>query len=83
MKRLVLITTVAFVAFFGFIGKRYYDFAVNSESPFDEVGIELNRYMPGPIQTWGCNRLRERFEGKTLPPWGCQDAADPTHWRKS
>ncbi|MBN8944010.1 MAG: hypothetical protein J0H01_31160 [Rhizobiales bacterium] len=83
MKKLGLILVAFVIGFAGLIGKRYYDWVETSTSPFDEVGIELNRYMPAPIQAWGCNRLRERFEGKTMPPWGCQDAGNPRQWRKA
>ena len=81
VRKIALITVLAVVALAGLVGMRYRAWAVDSESPFDEVGIGLHAYMPGPVQAWGCGQLQKRFDGKTLPPHGCQTLADPRKWR--
>lgn len=75
--QILLIAVIAMVAVVGFCWYRY---AVNTQSPYDEVGIELNSRMPGPINTWACGKLHTTF-GDVLPPYGCQDAADSRQWR--
>lgn len=81
MKKLVPIIAAVLTACVGYIGFSYYDWVSSSESPFDEIGIGLHGYMPGFIQDWGCGKLELRFGGKTLSPYGCGDAADPTKWK--
>jgi hypothetical protein len=63
-----------------YITQGYYRWVVHSTSPIEELGIQLHGYMPKPIQAWGCNRLRERFEGKSYPPYGCRNRASPLKW---
>ena len=60
-------------------GGRWYLYGAHADSPYDEVGIALNGYAPGPLQRWGCHTLQSRFPGQ-LPPHGC---AGPTgrDWR--
>jgi hypothetical protein len=74
---------VIFIIMAALVGQPYYTWVTSAETPFEEVGIELHRYMPAVIQHWGCARLFERFGGKTLPPYGCQDPNDPVKWRDS
>lgn len=45
------------------IGERWYKYVAYGESPYDEMGIELNSHMPAPLRTWGCARISERFPG--------------------
>jgi len=52
----------------------------NTDSPYDEIGITLNGFMPGPINAWGCAKLQETFANQ-LPPAGCSVDGDPTAWR--
>ena len=33
----------------------------NTDSPYDEIGITLNNAMPGPINAWGCAKLKTTF----------------------
>jgi hypothetical protein len=74
MKRLLLIVIVVLVAGGGVVGHRWYGFITNTQSPFDdEVGMELNNMMPGPVNAYGCGKLKETFGDKTLPVYGCQD----------
>lgn len=63
----------------GFIGFQWYKYVTNTDSPYDEVGIELNSRMPGPINKWGCDKLHETF-GNVLPPYGCQASTDGRQW---
>ena len=74
--RLLVILVITFVAVFGY---RWYGYVSNTDSPYDEVGIELNSRMPGPIRKWGCDKLHVTF-GNVLPPYGCQSAADARQW---
>lgn len=70
MRRSVLVLSLAIlVALAGVLGWRWYAYATAGE-PYEEVGIELNSRMPGPLRRWTCARVRERHPG-TLPPYGC------------
>jgi hypothetical protein len=80
MRRLVTLVVAVLVAVVVSAFGGYYNYVTNSETPFDEVGIGLAKYMPGPVRTWGCGKLHDRF-GNTLPPYGCQTDADPTQWK--
>ena len=82
MNQAVLLTIIAIGAPTGMIAQRYVSWATNGPSPFDEVGIELHRYMPGFVQDWACGKLYARFGEKTLPPYGCQDATTPQKWKQ-
>lgn len=75
----VLLLTVA-LGLVSVIGFRYYVYVTNTQSPYDEVGIELNQAMPGPIRDWGCGKLKDTFGKKALPPLGCQ-STDAKTWR--
>ena len=69
-----LVATVAFailLAGLGTIGWRWYHYVTAGESPYDEVGIEINRRLPEPLRAWGCARIMERFP-RAVPPYGCQ-----------
>ena len=55
----------------GTIGWRWYDYVTAGASPYDEVGIEVNRRLPEPLRAWGCGRIKERFP-RAVPPYGCQ-----------
>ena len=48
----------------------WYQSAVSSESPYDEIFIEINGFMPQPARDWACGRIAERFPG-SLPPYTC------------
>jgi hypothetical protein len=83
MRTLLKLALAVVVAVFVSAGFRYHQWVTQSASPFDEVGIELHKYMPAPVQDWGCAQLKARFDGKTLPPYGCQSTADPRKWRSA
>ncbi len=76
LVRLILVIVIALVATVGF---RWYRYVTNSDSPYDEVGITLNSSMPGPINAWGCARLKTTF-ANSLPPYGCA-SADGKSWK--
>ncbi|WP_184694216.1 hypothetical protein [Rhizobium leguminosarum] len=76
LLRLLLVIALAVVVFTGF---RWYRYVSNTDSPYDEIGITLNNLMPGPINSWGCAKLKTTFAG-ALPPLGCA-AADATQWK--
>ncbi|MGO4128305.1 hypothetical protein AB4Z01_28190 [Inquilinus sp. YAF38] len=66
---------IAVVVVFGFTWYRY---VTNTDSPYDEIGIELNSRLPAPLRDWGCARLKANF-ARALPPYGCQ-SADGRSW---
>ena len=73
-SRVALAASVAFavlIAGAGTIGWRWYSYVTAGASPYDEVGIEVNRRLPAPLRTWGCERIRDRFP-RAVPPYGCQ-----------
>jgi len=76
LLRLLLVIALAVVVFTGF---RWYRYVSNTDSPYDEIGITLNDAMPGPINNWGCAKLKTTFAG-SLPPLGCA-GADGTQWK--
>ena len=51
-------------------GWPWYKWATAGESPYDEVGIDVNNMMPSPLHNWACARIAQRFP-HTLPPSGC------------
>ena len=54
----------------GSFGWPWYQWATAGESPYDEIGIDVNNMMPGPLHRWACARIAGRFP-RTLPPSGC------------
>ncbi|PDS63391.1 hypothetical protein CO653_22770 [Rhizobium anhuiense] len=78
MKRLLRLLLTIALAVVIFTGFRWYRYITNTDSPYDEIGITLNNAMPGPINSWGCAKLKITFAG-SLPPYGCA-AADGTQW---
>ena len=74
-KRLVLLLLVVPAAVIGSaagsFGWPWYRWATAGSSPYDEVGIDVNLQMPGPLRRWACSRVAERFP-RTLPPSGCE-----------
>ncbi|TBN47683.1 hypothetical protein EYR15_16020 [Hansschlegelia quercus] len=67
----MLAVAAILVGLAGTIGWRWHSYVVNTTDPYDEVGISLNAAAPGPINAWGCARLKATFEGRALPPYGC------------
>lgn len=61
---------IAVIAVGVVLGGFWYRYVSNSETPYQEVGIELNSRMPGPIRKWGCDQLHATFAG-AVPPYGC------------
>lgn len=78
LKRVLRILTVSLIAAIILIGHRWYTYVTNTASPYDEVGIELNSYMPFPLRKWGCDHLRANFANH-LPPYGCT-TGDGKQW---
>lgn len=81
MKKFLTYAFVFIIGIGGFIGVKYYTYVTNTESPYDEIGIELNVLMPGPIRDWGCSKLKETFGQSHLAPHGCQIEDEPGVWR--
>jgi len=78
MQKILQVVTVVVVAGLVMFGGRWYMYVAQSDTPYDEVGIALNGYAPGPLRTWGCNKMKERFSNQ-LPPYGCA-SADGRSW---
>lgn len=74
--RILAIVILAPVLLLGFQWHRY---VTNKETPYDEVGITLNSWMPAPVRKWGCDQLKATF-ANSLPPHGCQNPAVTTSW---
>ncbi len=72
----VLVVCIAAIAFFGF---RWHSYVTNTESPYDEVGIELNNMMPMPLRKWGCDQLKVTFKN-AIPPYGCSTGENGREW---
>ena len=73
-SRLALAATVAvaiLLAGVGTLGWRWYRYVTAGDTPYDEVGIEVNSRLPEPLRAWGCTRVKERFP-RAVPPYGCQ-----------
>ena len=79
MKKLILIIVLSIVVVGGMFGYQYNAYVNNTESPYDEIGITLNGWMPGPIRSWGCGKLKATF-GEVVPPYHCGAEDDPTAW---
>ncbi len=80
LKRLLPILVTIVVAIVVTFGWKWYAYVTNTESPYDEVGIEVNSRLPGPLNKWGCDRLHETFPG-AVPPYGCQAFDGSGGWR--
>ncbi|MEY9534970.1 hypothetical protein AB7M37_005789 [Sinorhizobium fredii] len=59
MKKVVSVLFITVVTMLLVVGWRWYAYVTNTEKPYDEVGIELNIRMPGPLNAWGCKRLHD------------------------
>lgn len=58
-SRTALVASVAFtiiLAAVGTVGWRWYHYVTAGASPYDEVGIEVNRRLPESLRAWGCAR---------------------------
>lgn len=74
--RILLIVILVPVLLIGFQWHRY---VTNKVTPYDEVGITLNGFMPLSVRKWGCDQLKASFPD-SLPPYGCQGPANPKDW---
>lgn len=79
MQKILQVVCVVLIAGAVMFGGRWYMYVAQGQSPYDEVGIALNGYMPGPLRARGCHKMQQRFAGQ-LPPYGCA-AADGRSWR--
>lgn len=78
MQKFLQLITVIIVGIVVMFGGRWYMYVARSETPYDEVGIALNGYMPSPLRSWGCHKMRARFANQ-LPPYGCA-GPDGRNW---
>ena len=62
------------------IGGYWLHYVTAASEPYDEVGIDINNAMPGPLRAFGCSKLQARFSAQ-LPPYGCADATG-MRWRR-
>ena len=65
--RLVVSMAIVFVVTIGGFWSHY---VLYGDSPYDEVGIDLNSNMPPPLRDWACAKLHARFPG-SVAPYGC------------
>ncbi|MDB6454527.1 hypothetical protein [Falsirhodobacter sp. 20TX0035] len=79
MAKVLTVAVVVLVAAAAVFGGRWYLYVSNTTSPYDEVGIEINSRLPGPLNRWGCDKLHATF-GNVVPPYGCA-GGDGTTWR--
>lgn len=75
MLQVLIIILVGVTAMFG---GRWYMYVTNTASPYDEVGITLNGYVPMSLRVWGCGKLHGNFP-KALPPLGCGKTDGPAN----
>lgn len=78
MSKLLRLAVIVVLVFVVVLGGFWYRYVTNTESPYQEVGIELNSRMPEPIRKWGCDKLRSNF-ASAVPPYGCS-TGDGTSW---
>lgn len=80
MKRILRVLMITAISAIVLFGSRWYSYVTNTESPYQEVGIDINSRLPDPFNKWGCERLHTTF-GNVPPPVGCQSATDANQWR--
>ena len=80
MRRIIPIVLTIIIALGATLGWRFYAYATNTESPYDEVGIELNTRVPAFMNRWACGRLQQNFPN-AVPPYGCGRDDGTTGWR--
>lgn len=70
---LIIVTAVlvGVLSLVGILGWKWYSYVTAGASPYDEIGIEVNTRLPGPLREWGCARIKERFP-RSVPPYGCE-----------
>ncbi len=78
MQKIVQVVCVVLIAAAVMFGGRWYMYVARGSSPYDEVGIALNGYAPGPMRAWGCDKMQARLPGQ-LPPYGCA-GPDGRNW---
>ena len=71
-KRAQLVPVIAALILVGLATPcwQWYRWATAGDSPYDEIGIDVNAYMPAPLRGWACGRIAQRFPG-SIPPYGC------------
>lgn len=70
-QALVTVPLAIVLAVGGTVGWRWYGWATAGESPYDEIGIEVNSRMPDPLRRWACGRIADRFP-RAIPPYSCE-----------
>lgn len=70
MKKILMVALIVVLFVGGSVAWRWHSYVTNTDTPYDELGIEFNSRMPYPLRKWGCDRLQKTFAG-SLPPHGC------------
>ncbi len=78
MKKILIIALFCAVFFAAILVQKWYAYVTNTQSAYDEVGIELNLRAPTFMNTWGCAQLKKNFS-RQVPPYGCT-SKDPAKW---
>jgi len=68
----IILAVVAALCYWGW-------YVTTSPTQFDQIGMEINNVLPGPINEWGCDQLQKRF-GDDRAPHGCT-ASDYSSWK--
>lgn len=79
MGKAIRILVIAIAAPLLLLGFQWHRYVTNKDTPYNEVGITLNSWMPQPIRKWGCDQLKASFPN-SLPPDGCQNPSVATSW---
>lgn len=80
MKKILGIVLAAVIMLCAVVGFRWYSYVTNTTDAYDELGIELQGFMPAPLRNWGCQQLKKNFGEKSLPPYGCAKPEDGREW---
>lgn len=76
MRRSVTLVGAMLLAFVigggGLLGWQWHRWATAGQ-PYEEVGIEVNRYLPEGMRRWACGQIGARHP-RVLAPYGCEQA---------
>ena len=73
--KIIRVTLITILVGVGGIGISWNNYINNTNTPYDEIGIEINSRMPFVLRKYGCDKLKATFKGM-LPPHGCAKVDD-------
>ena len=77
-KRLQIFFGVLLLIVVGVVGFWLW-YVTSSTTQFQSPGMDINNLMPAPLNEWGCQQLKKRFD-QDRAPFGCV-ADDYTSWK--